>query len=94
LRNGAAQTTVPFDPYYGGEKGFILYTDEIEPDHKYHLPADDDDEVHKAKSSDHFQRKTIGSTICGIFLITGLFCVFIILPALSFSTDAFLPVAS
>jgi hypothetical protein len=45
-----------FDPYYRGEKGFILDTDEIEPDDKYHLPADDDDEVQKARSSDHFRR--------------------------------------
>jgi beta-glucan synthesis-associated protein KRE6 len=80
-----------FDPYYGGEKGFILYTNEIEPDDKYHLPADDDDEVYKAKWSDHFQKRSICSTIGGIFLIIGLLCVFIILPVLTFTTDTFFP---
>jgi len=80
-----------FDPYYGGEKGFILYSNEIEADDKYHLPADDDDEVYKAKFSDHFQRKSICSTIGGIFLIIGLLCVFIVLPVLTYSTDKFLP---
>jgi beta-glucan synthesis-associated protein KRE6 len=38
-----------FNPYCGGEKRLILYTDEIEPDDKYHLPADDDNEIYKAK---------------------------------------------
>jgi beta-glucanase (GH16 family) len=80
-----------FDPYFGGEKGFILYTNEIEPDDKYHLPADNDDEVYRAKWSDHFQRRSICSTIGGIFLIIGLLCVFIILPVLTFTTDTFFP---
>lgn len=80
-----------FNPYYGGEKGFIRYNNEIEADDKYHMPADDDDEVYKAKWSDHFTRQSACSTVGGIFMIIGLLCIFIVLPVLTFSTNTFLP---
>ena len=80
-----------FDPYFGKDKGYILYANEIEPDDIYHQPADDDDEVYKAKWSDHFQRRSIVSTIGAIFLIIGLLCVFIVLPVVTFTTDTFFP---
>ncbi|KAH6673591.1 beta-glucan synthesis-associated protein-domain-containing protein [Halenospora varia] len=75
-----------FDPYYGGEKGFILYQEEIEADDKLHMPADDDDITYKAKWSDYFDRRSIVSTIGATFLILGLLCVFIVLPVLTFTT--------
>ena len=76
-----------FDPYYGGEKGFILYNNEVEADDKFHMPADDDDETYKAKLSDYFDRRSIVSTIGGIFLVLGLLCIFIVLPVLTFTTN-------
>lgn len=75
-----------FDPYYGGEKGFILYNNEVEADDKLHMPADDDDITYKAKWSDYFDRRSIVSTIGGVCLILGLLCVFIVLPILTFQT--------
>jgi hypothetical protein len=38
-------------PYFGGEKGFILYADELEADDKYHMPADDDNITYKSSGS-------------------------------------------
>lgn len=81
-----------FHPYHGGEKGFILYADEIEADDNMHMPRDDDDLVYKPKMSEYFDRKQIVSTIGAIFLILGLLCVFIVLPVLTFSTHLFVPV--
>jgi beta-glucan synthesis-associated protein KRE6 len=75
-----------FDPYFGGEKGFILYNNEVEADDKFHMPADHDDVTYKAKWSDYFDRRSIVSTIGGIVLVLGLLCVFIVLPVLTFKT--------
>ncbi|TVY82788.1 putative beta-glucan synthesis-associated protein [Lachnellula suecica] len=80
-----------FDPYHPGEKGFILYNNELEADDKFHMPADDDDITYKAKMSDYFDRRTIVSTIGGIFLVIGLLCVFILLPILTFTTNITAP---
>ncbi|TAQ91052.1 hypothetical protein B7494_g586 [Chlorociboria aeruginascens] len=76
-----------FDPYLGGEKGFVLYRDEIEADDKFHMPADDDDKTLKPKLSDYFDKRQVVSTIGGISLVLGLLCVFILLPVLTFSTN-------
>lgn len=80
-----------FHPYHGGEKGFILYADEIEADDNMHLPRDDDDVVYKAKLSDYFNRKQICSTVAVILLILGLACIFILLPVLTFTTNLLIP---
>ncbi|KAF4635051.1 hypothetical protein G7Y89_g3045 [Cudoniella acicularis] len=80
-----------FDPYYGGEKGFILYQEEIEEDDKLHMPADDDDQTFKPRLSDYFDRRSIFNTIGAISLILGLLCVFIVLPVLTFTTNIILP---
>jgi hypothetical protein len=74
-----------FHPYHGGEKGFILYADEIEADDTMHMPRADDDIVYKPKLSDYFSRKQIFSTIGVTLLILGLACVFVVLPVLTFS---------
>jgi beta-glucanase (GH16 family) len=79
------------DPYFGGEKGFILYSDEPEADDIYHLPADDDDITYKSNWAELFTRRSIVSTLGAIFLVLGLICVFIIIPILTFATDTFLP---
>lgn len=80
-----------FDPYFGGEKGFILYNNEVEDDDKLHMPADDDDITYRAKWSDYFDRRSIASTIGGFFLVIGLLCVFILLPVLTFTTNLTVP---
>lgn len=81
-----------FNPYYGGEKGFILYADETEADDSFHMPQDDDDVRLKPKLSEYFDRRQIVSTIGGVFLILGLLCVFVVLPVLTFQTHLLEPV--
>ncbi|TVY32237.1 Beta-glucan synthesis-associated protein [Lachnellula occidentalis] len=83
-----------FDPYCGGDKGFILYNNEVEADDKFHMPADDDDITYKAKWSDYFDKRSIVSTIGGITLVLGLLCVFILLPVLTYSTHLIIPVGT
>lgn len=75
-----------FDPYFGGEKGFILYSDQVEEDDKLHMPMDDDNITFRPKLSDYLDRRSVLSAIGGIFLCLGLLCVFIILPVLTFQT--------
>lgn len=82
-----------FNPYYGGEKGFILYADETEADDSFHMPQDDDDVRLKPKLSEYFDRRQIVSTIGGVFLILGLLCVFVVLPVLTFQTHLLEPVS-
>lgn len=81
---------VAFDPYFGGEKDFILYTNEVEADDKFHMPADDDDLTYKPHWKDYVNRRSMVSTIGGVFLILGLICLFIILPVLTFKTNVIL----
>lgn len=83
-----------FDPYFGGEKGFILFKDEIEADDKHHLPADDDDQTYKPKLSDYLHRRAVVSGIGGVFLVIGLVFLFIIVPALTFSSRGPIPLHS
>ncbi|PQE31292.1 beta-glucan synthesis-associated KRE6 protein [Rutstroemia sp. NJR-2017a WRK4] len=78
-----------FDPYYGGEKGFILYSDEIEDDDDLHMPRDDDDKRFKTSWSDMLERRTLLRTIGGVLLVIGLLCLFILVPVLTFSTTLY-----
>jgi beta-glucanase (GH16 family) len=80
-----------FDPYHGGEKGFILYSNELEEDDRIHMPADDDDETFKTKWSDLFGRRQIVNTIGGIVFVLGVLSLFIALPVLSFGTHYLYP---
>ena len=80
-----------FDPYFGGEKGFILYENELEEDDKWHMPADDDDITYKPNLKDYFDRRSIVSSVGAVFLILGLLCVFIVLPVLTYATNIYLP---
>jgi hypothetical protein len=73
-----------FDPYFGGEKGFILYRDEVEADDKYHMPADDDDLVYKPSWKDYLNARAVISAMGGVALILGLLCVFILLPIMTY----------
>ena len=74
-----------FNPYCGGEKGFILYANEFEDDDDDHMPKDDDDFVFKPKVSDYFNRRVVVSTIGGIFLLLGILSLFIVLPVIYFT---------
>lgn len=79
------------DPYLGGEKGFILYTNEIEPDDELHMPADDDDQRYKPHWKEYLGRRSFASAVGGVFLILGLLVLFIVLPVLTFTTNLYLP---
>jgi beta-glucanase (GH16 family) len=80
-----------FDPYFGGEKGFILYENEVEEDDKWHVPADDDDVTFKPNWREYWDRRQMVSFVGGLFLIFGLLSIFIILPVLTFATNIYLP---
>jgi hypothetical protein len=74
-----------FNPYCGSEKGFILYTNELEDDDDDHLPKEDDDFTFKPKFGDYFNRRVVVSTVGGIFLILGILSFFIVLPVMYFT---------
>lgn len=78
-----------FDPYFGGEQGFIKYADEFEDDDHFHTPADDDDEKFRPKLKDYLEARHIVSTIGATFLIWGLCCIFIVIPIVTFHTKLF-----
>jgi beta-glucanase (GH16 family) len=80
-----------FDPYFGGEKGFILYESEVEEDDKWHMPADDDDITYRPNWKEYWDRRQIVSFVGGVFLVLGLLCVFIVLPVLTWGTNIVLP---
>lgn len=80
-----------FNPYFGGERGFIMYPDEYEDDDYFHMPADDDDEKFKPKLKDYLEPRQLVSTLGATFLIIGLLCVFIVIPVVTFSTSIFGP---
>lgn len=83
-----------FDPYFGGEKGFILYREEAEPDDKHHLPAEDDNRTYRPRISDYLHRKAIISGIGGLMLVMGLIFLFIIFPVLTYSSRVYMPLGS
>ncbi|KAG4028894.1 hypothetical protein MFRU_018g00060 [Monilinia fructicola] len=75
-----------FDPYFGGEKGFILYDDEIEDDDDLHRPHENDDRDFKPTWHEWLERRSLVNAIGGVFMVVGLLCVFILLPVLTFTT--------
>ncbi|KAH8592977.1 beta-glucan synthesis-associated [Bisporella sp. PMI_857] len=75
------------EPYFGGEKGFVLYVDELEDDDRFHVPADDDDQVYRPHWKEYCTGQSLVSTCGAIFLVLGLICVFILLPVLTFTTN-------
>ncbi|KAF7936639.1 uncharacterized protein EAE97_008005 [Botrytis byssoidea] len=75
-----------FHPYFGGEKGFILYDDEIEDDDNLHIPNENDDRDFKPTFHEWMEKKSLINAIGGIFMVIGLLCVFILLPVLTFTT--------
>ena len=75
---------------FAGDAGhnFPLYMDEKEVDDDLHNPRDDDDLDLKPKLKDFFQPRQLASMFGLIFLLLGLFCVFILLPVLSYTGHA------
>ena len=65
-----------------------LYTDEKEVDDDLHNPLPDDDLRYKPKLRDCFALRHCGSMLGLIFLVVGLFSLFILLPVLSFTGHA------
>jgi len=72
------------------EYAFPLYTDQKEEDDDLHMPQWDDDVRLKPKFRDHFGRDNLASTIGMIFMTLGLLCIFVILPAVSYTTAGLL----
>ena len=75
------------------EYAFPLYSDQKEEDDDLHMPQWDDDVKLKPKFSDHFGRDNLASTIGMIFMVLGLLCIFVILPAVSYTTSGLLDYA-
>lgn len=75
-----------FDPYFGGEKGFILYDDEVEDDDELHMPNENDDRNFKPTWHEWLEKRSLINAIGGVFMVIGLLCVFILLPVLTFTT--------
>lgn len=71
--------------YFGAEKGFMLYPEDIEDDDEYHMPQPSDYGKDRPKFSDFFKRKNIVNSLGAAFLILGLFCVFILIPVLTYT---------
>ena len=67
---------------------YLLYVDEKEADDDLHNPRGDDDVKLKPKLGDFFQPRQLASLFGLIFLLVGLFSVFILLPVLSYTGHA------
>ncbi|KAK3066288.1 beta-glucan synthesis-associated protein [Teratosphaeriaceae sp. CCFEE 6253] len=72
------------------EYAFPLYSDQKEDDDDLHMPQWDDDVKLKPKLRDHFTRDNIVSTVGMLFMLLGLLCIFVILPAVSYTTAGLL----
>ncbi|WPG97653.1 Hypothetical protein R9X50_00043300 [Acrodontium crateriforme] len=85
-----------FFPYMDDRLGapdysFPLFTDEKEDDDDMHMPQWDDDIKLKPKFKDHFTRENIVSTFGLVFMLLGLFCVFVVLPVISYTGTGLIP---
>ena len=75
-------------PYNTKDGSLPLFTDEKEDDDDMHTPMPDDEEKLKPHWKDFFSRRQLGS-LCGmVFMLVGLFCIFILLPVLSYTGHA------
>lgn len=75
------------DDRLGAPWSFPLYGDEQEDDDDMHMPRWDDDRRYKPRLADRFSRENIVNTIGMICLLTGLLCIFVVLPVVSYTTD-------
>ena len=85
---------VPFfwlDDRLSAPCAFPLYVDQQEEDDDMHMPKWDDDKQFKPTFKDRFSRANIVNTIGVIFLITGLFTIFVVLPVVSFTGTSLIP---
>lgn len=65
--------------------GFPMYTDEKEVDDDMHMPYPDDDVQLKPKFSDYFARRQLCSLFGMILMLSGLICLFVVMPIISSS---------
>ncbi|OQO07104.1 hypothetical protein B0A48_07672 [Cryoendolithus antarcticus] len=89
----------PFFPFVDDRLGapeysFPLFTDAKEDDDDLHMPMWDDDIRLKAGWRDRFARENIVSTIGMIFMVSGLLCIFIVLPVISYTGTNLIPYGS
>ncbi|KAI4133760.1 MAG: hypothetical protein LQ347_002087 [Umbilicaria vellea] len=63
--------------------GFPMYTDEKEIDDDMHMPYPDDDIQLKPKFSDYFARRQLCSLFGMILMLSGLICLFVVMPIIS-----------
>ncbi|UJO13308.1 Beta-glucan synthesis-associated protein KRE6 [Fulvia fulva] len=86
---------VPFYPWVddrlSAPNQYMLYADQKEDDDDMHMPAWDDDKKFKPTLRERFNKDNIINTIGMIFLLTGLFTVFIILPVVSYTGTSLIP---
>ncbi|CAK4033948.1 related to KRE6 Glucan synthase subunit [Lecanosticta acicola] len=78
------------DDRFGAPWTFLLYSDEKEDDDDMHMPRWDDDRRFKPRLVERFSRENIVNTIGMIFLLTGLLCIFVVLPVVSYTTNGIL----
>ena len=78
-------------PFLGGEKGFILYTHEIEDDDAFHAPHPNDSKHHRPTCKECCTASSIGSLLGTLFIIAGLLALFIAVPILTFTTNFLAP---
>jgi len=64
---------------------FPLFSDQKEDDDDMHMPQWDDDKKLKPKFKDHFTRENVVSTLGMVFMMSGLLCIFVILPVVSYT---------
>lgn len=69
---------------------FPLVGDAKEDDDDMHMPQWDDDIRWKPHWRDHFTRENIVSTFGLIFMISGLLCIFVVLPVVSYTGTSIL----
>jgi len=78
-------------PFLGGEKGFILYTHEVEDDDAFHAPHPNDSKHHRPTCRECCTAQSIGSLLGTLFIIAGMLALFIAIPVLTFTTNYLAP---
>jgi hypothetical protein len=85
-----------FFPYVDDRLGapdysFPLFTDAKEDDDDMHMPMWDDDIKLKAGWRDRFARDNVVSTLGMLLMVSGLLCIFIVLPVISYTGTNLIP---
>lgn len=80
---------MPFFPYLDDRLAapcaFPLYIDQQEDDDDIHMPQWDDDRRYRPTLKDRLSKENLINTVGMIFLLLGLFTIFVVLPIVSFT---------